>query len=436
MPRASEALARAVYCAAAWLLLPGIFGYFWLRGRREPGYRQRWRERLGHVDGLPRNAIWIHAASVGEVALAERLVRALSAHAPQRSIVVSTFTPTGAERVNSQLADAAVHCYLPLDTRAATRRFMRRLQPHCGIIIETELWPNLLAAAARARVPVAIANANISARSAERYQKPWLAPLMRPGLAGLAAVAAADPVYAHRFEALGARAERIHVTGDLKYDVAFDPQLPSAGAALRHQWQAGQRPVWVAASTHDTEEAIVLAAHRRLRSHGINALLILAPRHPQRFDTVKRLLLEGGWCFAARSVAEPVDERTEIVLGDTLGDVPLFYAASDIAFVGGSLKPGVGGHNMLEAAALARPLVAGPHTQDWRAVVDALSAAGAIRVVGDSQALSDCLQVWTEQPAAAVRAGEAAHACFASERGAISRLLAVLDEALAFEAGQ
>ncbi|HLQ85057.1 MAG TPA: lipid IV(A) 3-deoxy-D-manno-octulosonic acid transferase [Salinisphaeraceae bacterium] len=422
-----ERLARAAYRLLTWLLLPAAFAYFWWRGRREPAYRRRWRERLGYAEHLPSNAIWIHAASVGEVALARPLAEALLGAAPKRPLVVTTFTPTGAERVQTQLGDAVTHCYLPLDTDAAIRRFLRRLQPRCGIIIETELWPNLLSNAARANVPMIVANANISARSAARYRRPWLAALMRPALAGLAAIAAAAPVYARRFEELGAPAERIHVIGNLKYDLAPAPELGADGKALRRRWQAEARPVWVAASTHEGEEAIVLAAHRQLRAQGHNALLILAPRHPQRFASVRELLQQGGWQFAARSEQQPVHADTAVVLGDTLGDVPLFYALADVAFVGGSLVPGIGGHNMLEAAALARPILVGPHTEEWQDVTATLADAGALRVADDATALAQHLQDWCADLAAAERAGEAAQACVTAERGALARLLALLE---------
>lgn len=428
MPRMGERLARGIYRVATWLLQPLVFAYFWFRGRREPGYRQCWRERLGYVDGLPKHATWIHAASVGEVTLAQPLVHALAERAPDRPVVVSTFTPTGRERARTRLGDAVSHCYLPLDTHAATRRFMRRLQPHCCVIIETELWPNLLAAAARDQVPVAIANASMSRRSARRYRQPWLAPLLRPALAGVTAIGAAARIHAQRFEALGASRDRIRVTGNLKYDIIPDPQLPAAGAALRREWQAEQRPVWVAASTHPGEEEAVLAAHRRLRCHLGNALLVLAPRHPQRFDTVRRLIQQQGWQFAARAAGETVNAEIEVVLGDTLGDVPLFYALSDAAFVGGSLVPGIGGHNMLEAAALSRPMVTGPHTRDWQDIVQTLTAAHAMRVAEDGEALAACLRPWLDAPDAARSAGEAAHACFEAERGSLKRLVALLEQ--------
>src|SRR5699024_5027818 len=213
-------------------------------------------------------------ASVGEVALAEPLVRALIARNPNQAIVVTTFTPTGAERVLNRLPDVAKHCYLPLDTAAATRRFVRRLQPRCGIIIETELWPHLLMAAARARIPIVIANASISARSARRYQHSCLAALMRPALTGVTGIGAATAEHGKRFQALGVPAAKVHVIGNLKYDIAPDATLPAIAADLRRQWQAQQRPVWVAASTHEGEEEIVLAAHQRLRASNNNAVLV------------------------------------------------------------------------------------------------------------------------------------------------------------------
>src|SRR5699024_10139351 len=326
----------------------------------------------------------------------------------------------------------AVHRYLPLDTVGATRRFMRQLQPCCGILVETELWPHLLAAAARAEVPLVIANASISARSAARYAQPWLSALMRPALQRLTAVGAASEEHAQRFAALGVPRERIRVTGNLKHDTEPDADLPTRAADLRQAWQARQRPLWVAASTHEGEERIVLEARRRLCATGCNALLVLAPRHPQRFDAVRELLAAQDLRVAARSRNEPVDADTAVVLGDTLGEVPLFYAAADAAFVGGSLVPGIGGHNVLEAAALACPVLTGPHTGEWRDGIESLTAAGGLRTVADAPALADGLRTWLADDGAGRRAGQAARDCQQAQRGALVRLLQLLDDTVGF----
>lgn len=422
----SERLARALYCVAVCALLPLVLGYFWLRGRREPDYRKGWCERLGVGPPVAGRPLWIHAASVGEVGLAEPLVRALHARDPDQSLLVTTFTPTGAERVRTRLGDIAQHCYVPLDTPGAVRRFMQRVQPRAGVIIETELWPNLLHAAARARVPVLLANASISARSAARYRARWLAPLMCSALQDIVAIGAASATHAERFVELGAHDNRVHVTGNLKYDIAPDADAAVQGAALRGHWNARQRPVWVAASTHEGEEAAVLAAHRELLKHCPGALLVLAPRHPQRFPAVADLLAAEGWQYAAHADGAPVNEYTEVVFGNTLGDVPRFYAAADVAFVGGSLVPGIGGHNVLEAALLARPVLVGPHIGEWQEVTDALVEACGAAVVANAEALAQQLRRWLQEPDEANAAGLVAQAAARKEQGALGRTLELL----------
>lgn len=423
-------VARGVYRAIVYLALPLAFAYFFWRGRREPAYRQRWRERLGHGEHMAGQPFWIHAASVGEVTLAEPLVRALHDRHPQRPIIVTTFTPTGAQRVRERLADMASHSYLPLDTMAATRRFMRRVQPSCGIIIETELWPNLLRAAARAGVPVLLANASISERSAQRYGNRWLVPLMRATMADITAIGAANPAHAGRFRTLGANSKRVVVTGNLKYDLAPNPQAPAQGVALRRHWQAQQRPLWIAASTHAGEDEAVLAAHYAIQRACPDALLVLAPRHPQRFSAVADLLQEQGWRYANFAADAVVEDSTEVILGNTLGDVPRFYAAADAVFVGGSLVAGIGGHNLLEAALLARPLTTGAHITEWQEVADILGNAGGAAIVDGPQQLAAQLLHWLTNPDAAQRAGRNARQAALAEGGALQRTLGVLADLL------
>ncbi len=429
MAATSELIARVVYRLAGWLLLPFVFLYFYWRGRREPGYRQGWRQRLGYVRGLPRDAIWIHAASVGEVALAVPLVRGLVERDRQQPVIVTTFTPTGAERARAGFGDIAMYCYLPLDTVGATRRFMHRARPRLGVIMETELWPHLFDAASRADVPLVIANASISARSASRYQSRWLAPLMHFVMARVTAIGAANDMHAGRFIALGAREAQVCVTGNLKYDTELDDGLLERGTALRDHWQAAARPIWIAASTHAGEEAIVLGAFRKMLETREDALLVLAPRHPQRFDDVRRLLQNEDWRFVSHDAGTPVDGAVQVVLGDTLGDVPLFYAAANGAFVGGSPVSGIGGHNVLEAAALGRPIVVGPHIHEWQAIVDRLTEAGGAAVARDVDSLAATTLAWLQDDISARAAGEAARACVQAERGALAHTLALLDAA-------
>jgi 3-deoxy-D-manno-octulosonic-acid transferase len=421
---------RAVYCLATWLALPLVFVYFAWRGRREPAYRRHWGERLGRIGEVPHGALWIHAASVGEMVLAAPFVKALRQRHADWPLLITTMTPTGRERAEREFGNAACIRYMPLDTLGATGRFMRRAAPRAGVLVETELWPNLLAAAAAANVPVALVNASVSQRSAARYGRWPLRGATRFMLSRMAAIGAASESHAQRFASLGAPVERIEATGNLKYDTVAGDDLQAAGRQLRAEWGAAARPVWTAASTHEGEESLLLDAFERLRHHHEHALLVIAPRHPQRFDAVAELLDKSGWSFARRSTGETVDETTDIVLADTLGEVPLFYAAADVAFVGGSGVPGIGGHNVIEPAAAGRPLCVGPHIQEWQEIVDALVACGGARIGRDAEELADAVGGWLNAPEQARVAGRAAQAHVASQSGALKRTLALLERRL------
>ncbi|WP_348766667.1 glycosyltransferase N-terminal domain-containing protein, partial [uncultured Salinisphaera sp.] len=292
--RVADFLARGVYCLATWSALPLVLAYFYWRGRREPAYRRHWKERLGWVGDVPAGAIWVHAASVGEAILVTPLIRRLEQAYPDRAILVTTMTPTGRERIERTFADDVYCRYVPLDTRGATRRFMRRARPGLGVIAETELWPHLLAAADRYDVPIALVNASVSQRSAGRYQNVLWRHTVARMLASLAAIGAASPGHAQRFVELGAPARRVHTIGNLKYDNIPAGTDNAQALALREQWKAHDRPIWVAASTHEGEEAQVLDAWAELRIRHPALLLVLAPRHPQRFDAVADLLRARG----------------------------------------------------------------------------------------------------------------------------------------------
>lgn len=418
--------ARAVYRLATAIALPLAFVYFHWRGRREPAYRAYWRERLGRGAPIEGRPVWVHAASVGEVALIAPLVDALREQWPHRDILLTTVTPTGRERALARFG-AAVHVrYLPLDTVGATRRFMRSTRPAFGIVAETELWPNLIEAAERAGVPMVIVNASVSARSAARYQSPPIADLVGVTLRRLAGIGAISEAHAERFRALGARGDAVAITGNLKFDVPDLSARRAGASALRCRWQAEERPILVAASTHEGEEALVLEAFAHLRRQHPHALLVLAPRHPQRFDAVAVLLAARSWRYARRSDEATVSAATDVVLADTLGEVPDFYAAADAAFVGGSLVPAIGGHNVLEAAALGCPICVGTHIEDWRDIVDALAETGALHVVSGPEALAAVLAEWFDAPEAARNAGAAGARLVTARGGALADTVAFI----------
>jgi len=418
---------RPFYCLATWLVLPFVFAYFAWRSRREAGYRRGWGERLGWIAPARGAPVWIHAASVGEVLLIAPLVQQLRTRYPDIPVLITTMTPTGYEQARERFGDDGMqYCYMPLDTLGATRRFIKRAAPRAGLIAETELWPNLIAAADRARVPVALLNASLSARSAARYRSVWLAPVMRFMLSRVAVIAAAHEVHAERFLEFGAAPTSVHVTGNLKYDVSDMAAINQRGADLREQWHINDRPFWVAASTHAGEERLLIEAFDRLLQSQGNALLVIAPRHPQRFDAVAQILSRSGYHVARRSRGEAVDESTDIVLADTLGEVPMFYAAADVVFVGGSLVPGIGGHNVIEAAALGRPLCVGAHINEWRDVIDTLVAVDAAAVCATPAALADQVSAWTDDRERRERAGAAGAEVASTHRGALLRSLALV----------
>lgn len=419
---------RRVYMLVTWVALPGALAYFFWRGRREPAYRRHWGERLGRIKGVPTGAIWVHAASVGEAVLVTPLIERIKRDHAEVPVLVTTMTPTGRERIEAVFG-SSVHCrYLPLDAVGATRRFMRTARPRLGVIAETELWPHLLTAAARHQVPMALVNASISARSAARYQHPLWRRTIAHMLASLSAIGASSDAHAARFIALGARPERTHVIGNLKYDNIPAGADSAQATALRDEWQARDRPIWVAASTHEGEETRVLDAWTELTGHHRDLLLVIAPRHPQRFEAVADLLRSRGVVFARRSSQRPVSSDIEVILADTLGEVPLFYAAANVVLVGGSLVPGIDGHNVLEAAALARPLCVGPYVREWQDIVEALVAVEAACICDTTAALVATLDGWLADPVRAAAAGRAGRRLVNERSGALERSMHMIEK--------
>ncbi len=409
-------LARLAYSGALYLAAPLI----WRRVWRESAPTHSRGERLGLIprrsDSRPR--IWLHAASLGEVVTATPLIRALLARHSDHVLVITTMTATGAERVATSFGDAVHHYFLPLDFPGATRRFVERLRPALAIIAETELWPNLLHACAARGVPVVIANGRLSAGAFATYRR--FAALSRDMLESVAWVGAKSEQDAERFRALGCPASRITVTGALKFDIQPEDGLEDASERLRTSW--GKRPVWVAGSTHPGEDEAVLGAHARLREHYPNALLVLVPRHPQRFDAVAELCRAQGFALARHSRSEVPGPDTGILLGDTMGELMRFYGAADVAFVGGSLVP-VGGHNLLEPAALGVAVVSGPYLDNLREIADTLAEADARHEVADGPALGEALVELFDAPDERRRLGDAGRAVVDANRGALERTL-------------
>ena len=417
---------RLLYICLGWALAPFLLaGSLW-RGLRDRSYWEALPERLGFGPAAVAGGLWVHAVSVGEVQAAASLVRALRKRHPDLPLTLTTATPTGRARARALFgADVTVR-YLPYDLPGPVGRFLERVRPRLGIVLETELWPNLYRASDRRGLPLVLASARVSERSVGRYRR--LGGIVRETLAGRVLVAAQSAADAARFVALGAAGERTCVVGNLKFDFELPAEVEARGRALRAGLGAG-RPVWVAGSTHEGEEELVLEAHERLRASRPDALLVLAPRHPQRFEAVAALLRRRGAAFATRAGGGAVGAEASVLLLDTLGELVLFYAAADLAFVGGSLVP-VGGHNLLEPAALGKPVVTGPYTANAAPVARLLIEAGAATVAADAAALAATVARLLADDAARRSAGAAGLAALAANRGALARFLALLEPLL------
>jgi len=409
-----------LYTLLCYLALPLVLLRLAWRSRRAPDYRRRWGERLGFYGRRPMQAgIWLHAVSVGEVQAARSLVGQLLARHPDAGVMVTATTPTGSARVRELFGDRVRHVYMPFDIVPVLNRFLAAVRPRLVVVMETEIWPNMLWACERRGIPVVLANARLSARSARSYGR--VAGLTRRTLRRFAAICAQGPDDAARFLALGAVAERVHVTGNLKFDVRPPADLGARAGKLRRELAPG-RPLWVAASTHEGEEGEVLTAHRAILEQLPGALLVLVPRHPERFDRVAALAARAGFRLARRSRGDPCGPRVSVYLGDTMGELPTLLAAADAAFVGGSLVPS-GGHNLLEAAAVGVPAAVGPHVFNFAEVTALLVAEGAAVEVADARALARRIGEWLADPAARARAGARGRQLFAANQGALTRLL-------------
>jgi 3-deoxy-D-manno-octulosonic-acid transferase len=417
---------RLLYSALLYVAAPLAFVATALRGLRDPSYRDRLPERLGFTQlRFASPPIWIHAVSVGEVQAATALVRALAQRYPQHPILVTTATPTGAQRVRAALGDSVRHAYLPYDLPGAVRRFLARTTPTLAIVMEREIWPNLFRECFQRRIPILLASARISERSGQRHRR--FAGLFRDALACDVTIAAQTEADAERFRAIGSAAAAVQVTGNIKFDFEVPAEARRLGAHIRAE--LGSRPVWIAGSTHEVEEDIVLDAHERVRAARNDALLLLVPRHPNRFDAVKSWLRARNVRFITRSTRQAVAADTSVLLVDTLGELLSFYAAANVAFVGGSLVP-VGGHNLLEPAALNRPIVVGPYNFNAADIAQMfLESRAAMQVESATELAATVLDLLTS----AARRDEMiakAHAILQANRGALARLLALIEKLL------
>ncbi|WP_175664124.1 lipid IV(A) 3-deoxy-D-manno-octulosonic acid transferase [Burkholderia ambifaria] len=427
---------RAIYRALWWLVAPIAVIRLLVRSRKERGYREHIAERFGQVAGRSPDdrapLIWVHAVSVGETRAAQPLIDALIRTRPDARILLTHMTPSGRATGEQIFGDRVLRCYLPYDMPGAVRRFLRAWRPTLGLVMETEVWPTLIDECRRADVPLVLTNARMSARSHRRAAK--FGAATRDVFGGFSRVLAQSPADAERLTSLGAR--NVTVLGNLKFDMTTPPELAARGHAWRDA--IGTRPVWVAASTRENEEALVLQAFAAMRTPG--ALLILVPRHPQRFGEVEALVERNGLKCVRRSVwgadaaalaagrpaaAEPLPADVTVLLGDSMGELGAYYAAADVAFIGGSLLP-LGGQNLIEACAVGVPVLIGPHVFNFtQATADAV-AAGAAMQVADPLDLAHVLDALFADNARRIAMGAAGAAFAARHRGATARSVDVL----------
>ena len=419
---------RFLYSAVLYFLTPLVILRLLILSIRNPDYRKRWTERFGFTS-LPSSEnkiLWIHAVSVGEVQASKPLVHQLQKQYPQLQIMVTTMTPTGAKTVQQQFGDTVIHKYIPYDLPVSVKRFLLLVKPVMLIVMETEIWPNLYYQCNRKNIPVIIANARLSRKSFTGYHA--LGRFTAVTLSYVSHVLAQGQVDADRFEMLGVAKSRIIITGNLKFDIRFPGSIREQAQVIR-RYLSVNRPVWISASTHEGEEKILLNAFQKVIKNHPDCLMIIAPRHPERFEMVTNLSIKHGFNTLRKSQHQPISSDTKVFILDTLGELPVFYAASDIAFVGGSLV-NHGGHNMLEPASLGVPVITGPYISNFEEITDMLVASGAAWVIHDPEQLVDRINLLLIDANLRYSAGENGKKLVESNRGNVIKLLEILNHYL------
>lgn len=408
---------RYLYTLLFYLMLPFIFLRLIWRSRKAPAYRQRLWERLGFGSVRSNHSIWIHCVSLGETIAATPLIKALKSLYPQHDIIITNMTPTGSARVKSTFGDSVLNCYIPYDVPDAIQRFIKRINPQILVVMETELWPNLFAACKQHHIPVFVMNARLSEKSARGYRKiKSITTEIFSAVSGLAVQAHAD---AERFVEIGMPRERMKITGNMKFDLELPGDLPAKSIALREQLGAN-RLVWIAASTHPGEDEMMLTAHKIISQQFPNALLILVPRHPERFDAVAEQITQHHFNLQRRSANAACDAATHVFLGDSMGEMLLMYAVSDVACVAGSFVP-VGGHNVLEPAALHKPVVTGSYLFNFAEISEMMLQANAMTKVETAEQLAEKIMMLFADKTLRDQMGENAFQVVEKNRGALQR---------------
>ncbi|MBE9562000.1 MAG: lipid IV(A) 3-deoxy-D-manno-octulosonic acid transferase [Proteobacteria bacterium] len=401
---------RIVYSFIFYLLIPFVLLRLLWRGIKAPAYWRRWPERFGFIPTLPiQNPLWIHAVSMGEVQAAIPLIKALQTSFPNLAILVTTMTPTGSQRVQEQFGNKVWHVYLPYDLPGSIARFLIRTKPSLLILMETELWPNLLHACRN--IPVVLANGRLSVNSAKGYLK--IAKLTQQMLNNITVIAAQTKLDAYRFTLLGAELNKIKITGSIKFN----------NKLLAPKYNIN-RKVWIAASTHAGEEEIILEVFLKLKQEFQDLLLVLVPRHPERFNQVAKLCKQRGFVTTRRTQGN-ITPETEIYLGDTMGELARLYTMADVAFVGGSLVP-IGCHNLLEPAAVGIPVVMGIHVFECAEICQQVLEAHAAKQVADVGQLYQAISLYLNDTQFAQKTGNNGRLFVQENQGALQRLLDII----------
>lgn len=418
---------RTLYTVLLTALLPFVLSRLLWRSIKLPAYRHRWHERLGlYVKAQPNSCIWFHAVSVGETEAVFPLIKLFQSRHPTMPVLITTTTPTGSARVQSVLGNSVLHVYLPYDTPPAVQAFLKHFNPQMAVVVETEIWPNLFVACGKRGIPLFIINARLSEKSARGYQK--LSALIKPALQPITLIAAQSEVDAERYQQIGMPLARIQNTGNIKFDLDNSPALKMQGQQLKATAFVN-RFVWLCASTHADEELILLKTYQTLKLSIANLLLVLVPRHPERFGEVEKLIQLQGLSVVLRTEGLTCTAETDVYLADTLGELKMLYASSDVAFVGGSLVP-KGGHNLLEASAVGVPVLFGPYMENFKDISKSvLNANAAIQCQDSAEIANAVFNLYADAEQRQILADNG-RAFLQSNRGATERIYQILDSGL------
>ncbi|MGR9045710.1 MAG: lipid IV(A) 3-deoxy-D-manno-octulosonic acid transferase [Gammaproteobacteria bacterium] len=418
---------RWLYSAVFYLILPLVLSRLLWRSIKAPAYRQRIHERLGwYRNARSQSVLWFHAVSVGEAETVFPLVKRMQAQYPAKKILVTTTTPTGSARVTTVLGESVDHVYLPYDMPGAVGRFLAHYKPELAVIMETEIWPNLFAGCAERGIPLFIVNARLSEKSARGYLK--IPALVRPALAGVSFIATQTQPDAERFIQIGAERSRVGMMGNLK----FDSEIPRAALEQGKQVRDSlfpERFVWIVASTHGNEEDPFLELYRDLKPDMPELLLLIVPRHPERFNEVEKLCGQARLSVVTRTSGRSCSIETDVFLLDTMGELKLFYAASDLAFVGGSMVP-VGGHNILEPAALGVPVVFGPYMHNFKEIERQVLEHDAAIQCRDLNEIGATVRSLHADPQRRSQLAAKGRKFVEQNRGALEKVVRILSEAV------